>query len=308
MDLLSCLLREMRLESASYRRLELREPWCLSFHQAGLRGVHIVVQGRCELVLDGAPARLLEAGDLVIAPRADPHLLRSVGATRPPIVSATELARQSVGGRIRAGGSGEETTIVCGAFFFHEADHPALSSLPRVIHVTGATGRAPGWLAAYVDALTAEVFEGGSGSEVVMARLSDALVARALRFHAEKADEPGWLRGLQDPHVAKALGAMHDDLKRPWTLPLLAQTASMSRAAFAARFAATVGEPPMRYLLRCRMRRVMTMLRDDGATLARAAASVGYASEAALSAAFKRHTGVAPGAYRRAHRGDGRRS
>lgn len=302
MDVLSSLLREMRLETAGYRVLELRAPWRISFHQAGLRGVHIVVRGRCEIALEGAPARLLEAGDLVIAPRADPHLLYSVGGERTPVLSSSELAARSAGGPIRAGGEGDETRIVCGAFVFHEADHPALAGLPRFLHVPGATDHAPSWLAAYVEALTAELFAGGAGSDVVLARLSDALVARALRFHAEQTDEPGWLRGLRDPHVARALAALHDDLGRPWTLASMARTAGMSRAAFAARFADTMGETPMRYLCRRRMRHVMTMLRDDGATLARAAASVGYASEAALSAAFKRHTGIAPGAYRRRQR------
>jgi len=291
----------MRLERAGYRRLELRAPWRISFHQRGMRGVHIVVQGRCEMALDGAPTRVLESGDLVIAPRADAHVLYSVGGQRAPLTPVSELAGRTAG-HIQAGGRGEETVIVCGAFLFHEADHPALAGLPRAVHVPGAAGRAPGWLAAYVEALMSEVVDGGSGSEVVMARLTEALVARALRFHAEQADEPGWLRGLRDPYVAKALAALHDDLKRPWTLASLARAADLSRAAFAARFAETVGETPMRYLLRHRMRRVMRMLRDDRATLARAAESVGYASEAALSAAFKRHTGVAPGAYRRAGR------
>jgi len=128
---------------------------------------------------------------------------------------------------------------------------------------------------------------------------SDALVVRALRFHLDKAEELGWLRGLADPHLAKALVLMHDQLERPWTVASLARVAGLSRAAFAARFSAAVGEAPMAYLLRRRMRRAMTLLRGEQATLARVAESVGYGSEAALSAAFKRHTGSAPGAYRR---------
>jgi transcriptional regulator GlxA family with amidase domain len=157
-------------------------------------------------------------------------------------------------------------------------------------------------LAGYIDALTAEVFESGPGSDLVMARISDALVARALRFHVERASEPGWLLGLNDAYIAKSLSAMHDDLKRSWTLPALARVAGLSRAAFAARFVAKVGETPMRYLLQCRMRRAMAMLSREQATLAQVAEAVGYGSEAALSGAFKRLTGVSPGAYGRSAR------
>jgi Cupin len=78
LDVLSAVLRELRFESAGYRRLELRAPWAVSFHQQGLRGIHIVVQGRCEIVLGGNSPCLLEAGDLIIAPRADAHVLRSL--------------------------------------------------------------------------------------------------------------------------------------------------------------------------------------------------------------------------------------
>jgi AraC-like DNA-binding protein/mannose-6-phosphate isomerase-like protein (cupin superfamily) len=299
MDLLSTVLREMRFEAAGYRRLALRAPWAISFHQQGLRGIHIVVEGRCEIVLEGATPRLLNAGDLVIAPRADAHVLRSLGK-RARIVPASDLTARSEGGQIRLDGTGEETIVVCGAFVFHEADHPALAALPRIIHVPGEDGRAPRWLGGFVDAVTAEAFDDGPGSSVVMARLSDALVARALRFHLEKTNEPGWLQGLADPHVAKALAAIHDQLEQPWTVASLARVAGMSRAAFAARFSAKVGEAPMAYLIRQRMRRAMTLLRDEQSTLARVAESVGYGSEAALSAAFKRHTGTPPGAYRRA--------
>ena len=258
-----------------------------------------MVQGHCEMVFDGMEVRLLNAGDLVIAPRADPHVLRSIGKPRAPVLSSLKLAELSAGGVIRASGAGDETIIVCGAFVFHEGDDPALAALPRIIHVPGEMGRAPKWLAGYVDAIMSEAVEGGPGDALVMARLSDALVVRALRFHLDKAEELGWLRGLADPHLAKALAAMHDQLERPWTVASLARVAGLSRAAFAARFSAAVGEAPMSYLLRRRMRRAMTLLRGEQATLARVAESVGYGSEAALSAAFKRHTGSAPGAYRR---------
>jgi AraC-like DNA-binding protein len=295
------VLRELKFESVAYRRLELTAPWRVGFEQRGVRGIHIVVDGRCELVVGGTAVGLAP-GDLVVLPRADPHELRSPGAGRVPLVPSMELAARAERGRIRTGGDGDATRILCGAFVFGETAHPALAGLPRLVHVPGATRGAPGWLGAYVEVLTTAALEGGPGSELVMARLSDALVAEALRFHAERADDAGWLHGLRDPYVARALAALHDDLGRHWTLDALARAAGLSRSAFAERFTATVGQPPMRYLHECRMQRAMTILRDERATLGRVAARVGYGSEAALSAAFKRHTGQAPGAYRRAAR------
>jgi AraC-like DNA-binding protein len=297
-DVLSTVLRELRFESAAYRWLELSDPFLVSFDQPVLRGVHIVVAGRCQLAFPDGTAVPLAAGDLVIVPRGDRHVLRTGGrAGRTPAVSSFELAaRQPDRIRLRAGGDGPLSTVVCGAFVVGEPDHPALRGLPRVIHLSGGTG----WLAPFVDLLRAEAFEGGPGGDIVMARLSDALVARALRDYSASVTHPGWLAGLGDGYVAAALAAIHRDPSEPWTLTGLARVAGLSRAAFAARFAARVGEPAMRYLLSVRLQRARTLLRNHDLTVAAIAAQVGYRSDVAFAAAFKREFGVAPGAYRRA--------
>jgi len=280
-DLLSAVLRELRFESAAYRWLELGDRFSIDFDQAGLRGVHIIAEGRCELVLRDGKAIALTAGDVVILPSGDSHVLRSPG---PPTA---------------IGGAGDRTVVVCGAFVVGEPDHPALRGMPAVIHLPGTDGRPPAWVATLVDALRTEAFDGGPGSDLVMARLSDALLIRALRQHSGNADRPGWLAGLGDPCIAAALAAIHGDLAYPWTLPTLAATAGLSRAAFAARFTERVGRPPMRYLLALRMQRARTLLRDERATVATVAGRVGYGSDVAFAAAFKREVGTSPGAYRR---------
>jgi AraC-like DNA-binding protein len=297
MDILSSVLRELRFDVAGFGKLELRAPWGLRFEQAGLRGIHIVVSGRCEIVI-GGETRSLAGGDLVVTPSASPHVLRSPGELVAP-VSISELSRQGSERAIRAGGNGEESLIVCGAFSFHETEHPALSALPALIHVPGEDGRAPPWLAAYIDVLLSEAFDRGPGSDSVMGRLSGALVGRALRHHVERGASAGWLKGLREPHVARALELMHEACERHWTVESLARAVGLSRATFAARFSESVGEAPMRYLLGRRMQRVMQLLRDRRLSLAGVAQQVGYGSEASLSAAFKRHTGRSPGDYRR---------
>lgn len=301
MDLLSAVLSELRLESAAYRVLELHAPWRLRF-DGDLRGVHVVVEGRCSLTLGDQPSHHLRAGDLVVLPRADSHELSSAGASPPHAISSLELARGVRGNRIVLDGPGEVTTIVCGAFVFGDEDHPAVAGFPDCIVMPGREGQPPAWLGGLSTALTSEALHAGPGSDVVMARLSDALVTRALRQHLQTADEPGWLRGLRDPHIAQALAAMHADLAAGWTLQTLARAAALSRSSFAARFAQTVGQPPMTYLYQCRMRRAMTLLKAGDSTAASVAARIGYGSEAAFAAAFVRYTGQPPGAYRRSHR------
>ncbi|HEV7691178.1 MAG TPA: AraC family transcriptional regulator [Hyphomonadaceae bacterium] len=294
--MLTAIMRELNLSAAGYRRLELAAPWGIDFDQAGVRGIHIVLEGRCEAVF-GRKATALEAGDLVIAPRADRHVLRSAGAPASAVKPAKQLV--STAGRVKSGGKGGKAVVLCGAFAFSEASHPALSGLPRFMHVRGERGEPARWLRGYVDALLAEAEDEGPGSAVVAAKLSAAIIARALR-HTEDAGEQGWLHGLGDPAVAKALGHIHDDVEKDWTIEALAKSAGLSRAAFAKRFRERVGEAPMRYLFLRRMLAAESLLREGRMGLARIAAATGYASEAAFSAAFKRHAGVAPGQFRKA--------
>jgi AraC-like DNA-binding protein len=299
-DVLSLVLRELRFESVAYRWFELGAPFQVGFDTAGLRGVHIVARGYCELAFPDGTVEPLAAGDLAILPRGDAHVLRSPGTgAQPPTISGFDLAMRTEGTRLRVGGTGDETVVVCGAFIVGEPEHPALRGLPRTIHVPGDAGGTAPWLAPFVDALSAEASGGGPGSDLVMSRLSDALLARALRHHSDTVDQPGWLLGLRDPYVAAALEAMHTDLARPWTVANLARTVGLSRAAFAARFTDHVGEPVIRYLLALRMQHACTLLRDQRATVAAVAAQVGYQSDVAFAAAFKRQFGSSPGAYRR---------
>ena len=297
MDVLAAIMRELHLNAAAYRTVELAAPWGIAFDQAGVRGIHIVVKGRCELAFDRGRVETVNAGDLIIAPRADEHVLRSPGAPRSAVKSARELISQ--GGRIRHGGKGEKAIVLCGAFAFRESSHPALAGLPRFLHIRGESGQCPRWLRGYVDALLAEAVDEGPGSDVVMARLSAAILTRALRHMTGGAEPEGWLRGLGDPAIAKALGHIHHGVERDWTIETLARSVGLSRAAFAKRFRDLVGETPMRYLFLRRMQAAESLLREGRVGLARIAEATGYRSEAALSTAFKRHTGVSPGRFRK---------
>ena len=95
---------------------------------------------------------------------------------------------------------------------------------------------------------------------------------------------------------------MHGAPERPWTIEALANHVAMSRAAFARRFSALVGEPPLAYLTRWRMSLAAKRLKVSEDGLDAIATAVGYESVTAFASAFRRHFALAPGRYRASHR------
>src|SRR5690606_27432949 len=134
------------------------------------------------------------------------------------------------------------------------------------------------------------------GQQVVLDRLLDLALISTLRawFNRPEADAPGWYRAHSDPVVGPALGAIHDAPTRPWTVASLAEVAGASRAAFARRFGALVGQPPMTYLTHWRLALAADLLRSTDASVEAIARQVGYANAFALTVAFKRVRGVTP--------------
>jgi AraC-like DNA-binding protein len=114
----------------------------------------------------------------------------------------------------------------------------------------------------------------------------------------------GWLAGLNDPHVGRALGLVHADPARGWTVEELARESGISRAALAKRFAELVGDTPMQYLAGWRMHLARSLLRESNIGVAQLAARVGYESEAAFSRAFRRAVGLPPATWRDANAAD----
>jgi len=139
--------------------------------------------------------------------------------------------------------------------------------------------------------------------------MADVLFIQFLRAYLAGLpdDGGGFLRALRDPSTAAALGAMHRRAEAPWTVASLAEEVGLSRSVFAARFTRLVGEPPLGYLVRLRMQKAATLLRD-GATLGEASRLTGYASEASFNHAFRQWAGVPPGAYRKQLRESSRRA
>jgi AraC-like DNA-binding protein len=301
-DPLGEALHSLRMTGVFYVRSELRAPWALLMpHWEDTLWFHVVVAGRA--VLDTGDGLLdLRPGDLLLAP----HGRRHVMASEPGLdaVDVTALEHDYENDRYAVllyGGEGPRTTVVCGAVRFgHPAARALVDLLPPVIHVDAAESPQAEWTQAVVRLMAAEARAVQPGGEAVVTRLADVLVIQAIRswIASDPSARTGWLGALQDPQIGQALALVHRDPGRPWTIAALAHEVAMSRSAFAARFAALVGEPVVAYLTRWRMQVAATAIADGQATIGELANRLGYRSEAAFARAFKRVIGVPPGAVR----------
>jgi AraC-like DNA-binding protein len=315
MDALSDVLRVAHLTGGVFLHAEFSAPWCMATrvapeHCAPLLGsasrlipYHYVVEGELHVRVEGEEAFVLRPGEVVLFPRNDPHLLGSDLAL-PPVMGRDIMQPPKDGGlfSIRHGGDGARTRLVCG-FLGGDSAHgnPVISALPAAIRLNIEEGGAAEWIRSTFRYAADELAASRPGSEAVLAKLSELLFVEAVRRYAETLPEgqTGWLAGLRDPYVARALGLLHRDLGRSWTVDELGRQVGLSRSALAERFTHLIGAAPMHYLANWRMQVAAQELRDTGASLAEVAQTVGYESEAAFSRAFKKAFGTAPATWRR---------
>jgi len=197
-------------------------------------------------------------------------------------------------------------TVICGYLGLDARPfNPLLAALPRILIVPGGTLGADSWVMVLMRAVVAESTGKQAGGKAVLERMSEMLFVEVLRRHIETLPEThtGWLAGMRDRTVGRALSLMHEGPSEPWTLESLSERAGLSRSSFHERFTHFIGQPPMQYLTQWRMQVASGMLRDTNAKLTEVARSAGYDSEAAFSRAFKRVAGVSPGAWRKDRRG-----
>jgi AraC-like DNA-binding protein len=302
-DALSEALRGLRFRSRVLCRSELTAPWGFTVRPASGASFHFVLQGDCVVETPREPDRIsLQAGDLVILPRGDPHTVRD--APSSPSLLLDDLVAMSppdASGRLEHGGGGRKTVLLCGAFDFEGTEAlPLLSTLPpRMVIRAGAAHS--GWLHTLMDTVALDAKRASAGSGPLVDRLMDIVFIQAVRAYVGVIGEPdaGWLAAVHDPHLSAAIGAIHRDPANAWTVARLAGLVGMSRTAFATRFALLLGESPMKYLARFRIARSIEHLRNGRVSVANIAERVGYTSDVAFSKAFKRHVGMGPGAFRR---------
>ena len=302
-DVLTDVMEQVRLEGTVYFSAELHAPWGISIVRSGRAPFYAVTAGECELQVGRRGAvRRVRAGDFVLLPNAAPHVVRSGrDALVVPFDTWLQAHPMDRRGGTRHAGPGA-TTRVTGGFFSVDPlrINPLFGALPPVIHLRGADPRVRQWLEPTLRLVETEIAAGSLGARTVLRRLADVLFIQAVRLHADDSNEAaGWLRGLADARVGRALTLLHERYAEPWTLESLAREVGTSRTLLAVRFRELVGESPMAYLQRWRVLRAANALRTEGLSLTRAAEAVGYQSDAVFAKAFKRVTGESPGRYRR---------
>jgi AraC-like DNA-binding protein len=315
MDALSDVLRVVRLKGGVFLHAEFTAPWCIASQIAPgdlgslLQGAehlvlyHYVVAGRLAAQIPNGKLIEIEAGEVIIFPHNHAHLLGSHLDLTP--VSIRQVVRASPGGGlwiVRHGGGGEETRIVCGFLGCDRFEgNPLVGALPAVLRFDTRQGGAAVWMKSSLEFAADEIAARRAGSETVLAKLSELLFVEALRRYVEGLPEQqtGWLAGLKDPFVSRALSLLHGRVAKEWTVDDLGREVGLSRSALADRFTRLIGEPPMRYLARWRIQVAAHQLRNSDTPLARIAEQVGYESEAAFNRAFKRSFGVPPASWRR---------
>lgn len=266
---------------------------------------HVLTHGRCFATVIGAEPITLEAGEVIVITRGDPHVMSSRPGMRANPVPRDVMALPAEGSlpfSMKYGADGPVSArLVCG-FLACDARpfNPLLDNLPAVMKVRASPDDTGGWLAGFIQVAVAESADKRAGTESVLAKLSELMFVEVVRRHMQSmpADRAGWLAGLRDPFVGRALSLMHGSPAHDWTIDELGKKVGLSRSVLAERFTDLLGMPPMGYLARWRMQIAASALVEGGANLAAIAEHIGYESEAAFSRAFKRLVGVTPSEWR----------
>ncbi|NUP00449.1 MAG: AraC family transcriptional regulator [Nonomuraea sp.] len=306
MDVLSDVIAIMRTGRPRSARVEWHAPWGQRFPSVpGSAGFQVVLQGASWLLPpEGEPIQL-SVGDVLFFPHGHGYAMADSPST--PVAEPDCDPLEETGSGLFASdsiaGPGAATVLLCGGYQLDPSRaHPILREFPEMIHLPARLGQHPE-LRAAVELLAAEIRQPRPGADTVVASLLDMLLLYILRAWIDadphQCSTQGWAAALADPSVNAALGAIHNDPARQWTVRELGERAGLSRAAFARRFTAFVGQPPLTYLTWWRLARAARLLQESDAPLGEIAARVGYTSEFAFAHAFKREYGLPPGRYRR---------
>ncbi|MFI1660582.1 AraC family transcriptional regulator [Streptomyces sp. NPDC020472] len=301
MDVVSDAIAAVRVGRPSSERVRVTGRWCARFDPYEGAGFHVVLRGGCWLLPDGGEPVVLGAGDAVLLPHGTGHVIADAPADAATAARAVPFERWADGGLPRpprTTDGGHEVEMLCGKYRLdHSRAHPLLAELPPLVHLPARPDGDAG-LGAALALLAGELEEQRPGSSLALPSLLDLLFVYMVRAWMAESTAGAWPAVLGDRVAAAALRALHADPAAPWTVGRLAAEAGVSRPTLARRFTALVGRPPMAYLAWWRLTRAAALLRDTGDPLAAVARRVGYGSPYALSHAFRREFGVAPGRYR----------
>jgi AraC-like DNA-binding protein len=299
-DPLSDVLALLQVRDGTSLRIAAGGAWALRLPAYSYLKFIAQVEGRQWIRVDGSDTPIcLEPGDCLVMHGGRPFVVASDLALAPVDgVAHFAAAMDRAGGGVRWGEAPADMVAVAGRFEIAAEQRALLAAiLPPELHIRAASRAAPA-LRALLDLFRDEAQMAAPGQRVVTAGLARIALVQALRAHGERQGADGWLGALADPKIGPVLRLLHGDPARRWTLPELARAGGMSRSALALRFKTLVGSAPLHYLQQWRMRLARQALAQGGEPVATLAYRLGYASESAFSAAFKKSAGLAPGQYR----------
>jgi AraC-like DNA-binding protein len=313
MPQLNDLLHSISLTGGVFLDAEFTAPWCVSAKigpedcatfgplPGSIIAFHYVHEGQLCVTMEGQAPVAIAAGEIVLLPRNDHHHLAN--GAEVTAVSADDLMEPGAEGalaRIRHGGGGELTRIICGFLGSEHTSSPLLMLLPPIMKLAVPEGAWANWFDSSFKLAAQHSATGATGRSTTLVKISEILFLDAINRYLEEFAPPesGRVAGIDDPKICRALGLLQERMRHRWAADELARAVGMSRSAFAERFARVVGEPPMRYLTRLRLHAAARRLRQTKDSLARIAFDIGYESEAAFSRAFKREFGEPPASWR----------
>jgi AraC-like DNA-binding protein len=314
MDALSDVLRVVGLTGGVFMDARFTAPWCVTgtigrdrctpymAPPAHVIGFHYLLDGECFTAVEGQEPCALKAGDMVIYPRNEDHRIGS--DVRMPLTETSDLVQSPEGvgvSRIDHGGGGAECRLVCGFLGGDAQLEPLIATLPSVMKLTVRDTPGGEWISQSFRFGARQLSNTDPGAATIMSKMSELLFVEALRrYLATMPDErTGFLAGLRDPTIGKALALLHTQVARAWTAEDLAGAVNLSRSTFAERFTALIGQPPMKYLTSWRMQVAAHKLREGRLSIGQIAFDIGYDSEPAFTRAFKREMGTPPATWRR---------
>jgi len=313
MDVLSEVLKTVKLQGALFFNGEFSAPWSVRAvpralarhfapHSEHVIEYHFLMEGRARVRLESGGSVALTAGDIVMIPHGDRHVIEngSPTATVDDTGNLGEVLAQGLK-LWRLGGGGETTRFVCGYMACEpRLSQVFLSGLPPVFKVNIRNDASGRWLEDSIRFSVDHADMPRAGGEAVLAKLSEVLFVETLRAYIAHLppEQTGWLAGARDAEVGKTLALMHRSPAHPWTIASLAKEVGVSRSVLAERFRHYLSEPPMAYLTHWRLQLGRQMLSSTSYSVAQIAAEVGYESEAAFNRAFKREFTVPPARFR----------
>ncbi|HTK37179.1 MAG TPA: AraC family transcriptional regulator [Pyrinomonadaceae bacterium] len=319
MDVLSEVLRIVRLDGALFFNAELSAPWCVSEPRSTALAAHLseksghlilyhfVTEGHAYARLPNGTRENLAAGDVVIFPHGDAHLLGN-GSPEKPLDALRMFDKNLTEGLklARFGGGGEVTRLVCGYLVCEpRLSQIFLAGLPTILKVRITNEPADHWLQNSIKFSVGEETRLEAGSSLVLAKLSEVLFVETLRRYINSlpADQSGWLAGARDPAIGQALALLHSEPAHPWTVSNLSRRVGLSRTRLAERFRHFLEQSPMAYLAKWRLKLGAENLLSTKNSIEEIAAAVGYSSAAAFNRAFRREYDCPPAQFRRTYRG-----